>query len=71
MPSPGDAITFCAVTLPYGAAAKIAALSEVYDAKGSAAQALADAKTYDATYTDALFNSIGFASKSDIDTIFA
>lgn len=53
------------------AAAKIAALSEVYDAKGSAAQALADAKTYAATYTDALFNSIGFASTSDIDTIFA
>ena len=41
--------------------------TEVYDAKGSAATALVDVKAY----TDELFNSITFASNSDIDSLFS
>lgn len=42
-----------------------------FDANGSAATAQAAAETYAKTYTDQLYASFKFATKTDIDTIFA
>ena len=56
-------------TLKSAAFVEVATLEATMDSKDEAN--LAAAKTYAATYTDELFNSIKFASNDDIDAIFA
>lgn len=56
-------------TLKSAAFEEVATLEATMDSKDEAN--LAAAKTYAATYTDELFNSIKFASNDDIDALFA